>query len=130
MREPTMAERTWSVTIAAVSRTMVVMLPLLACAPAMADDAGLGGATARIEDLLKAGKLVDAEALGAGTAKSLAAAPASLSAADTVAFAAALNDLAYALAANRKVPDALVFMQQVVALRERVLGQDDPTLAA
>src|SRR5262249_50209507 len=93
----------------------VIFVPLL---PARADDGTLGSAAARIEQLLKDGKLTDSEALGARSAKSLGANPSALSAAETATLASALGDLAYALASNRKVPDALVFIQQVVALRE------------
>src|SRR5262249_45375438 len=91
----------------ATLRNALLLLCLVAFSvlPAKADDAALAGAAARIEQLLKAGKLNDAETLGALSAKSLGANPSALSADDTATLALALSDLAYALAANRKVPD-------------------------
>src|SRR5262245_32433470 len=105
----------------ATLRTALLLfcLGVLSLLPAKADDAALAGAAARIEQLLKDGKLNDAEALGALSAKSLGANPSALSAGDTATLAAALSDLAYALAASRKVQDSLVFIQQVATLRER-----------
>jgi CHAT domain-containing protein len=124
-----MARRGRNIATTAITGAIVAILLSLSLAPAIADDVALPDAAARIEELLKAGKLTDAEAIAAASAKALAATPTSLVATETVRFASALSGLAYALAANRKVPDALVFIEQVASIRERVLGGDDPTLA-
>ena len=109
--------------------SLLLLLFVLHLVPAKAADEALPGAAASIEQLIKDGKLTEAEALAARSAKSLQADPSALSPADTASLAATLSNLAYALAASRKVPDALVFMQQVATLRERVLGASDPALA-
>src|SRR5258708_26458202 len=79
--------------------------------PARAEEGALNTAAPGIEQLIKAGKLIDAEALGARSAKTLAAVPSALPAADTARLATPLSDLAYALAANPNGPHPPLSLQ-------------------
>src|SRR3954451_11069168 len=63
--------------------SLLLVLFVFFLVPARAEEGALSAAAGSIEDLLKAGKLTDAEALAARSAKTLAADPSALSAADT-----------------------------------------------
>jgi CHAT domain-containing protein/Tfp pilus assembly protein PilF len=112
-----------------LAKALVVGLLLLLYIPAKAEGSPIGEAAGRIEQLVKDGKLAEAAASAAQIGKSLAAGPASAPATDLVSLAGALQGLAYGLAATKQYGDALVQVEQVVALRERALGTDDPALA-
>jgi hypothetical protein len=87
-----MARREWTIATTVIAGAVVAILLFFLPAPAVADDVAPPEAAASIEELLKAGKLAEAEAIGAAAAKEVAATPKSLAAADTVTFASALSD--------------------------------------